>query len=175
VTVHHQDPLHLGCGHALLWHVQLDRSSGLLAGELALSWRYLLLSGGLWSMGLCLLPPMTSATSLKMEAGFRLRHLRPWGNHRRDLSSQRRNRRCGLSSRSILHPWCSCDRSEQSPHVVPPRSGEAEAPVPAGRHEDLLDGVPYHPCHGDEAPMRVEPMKVVLESPLLEERHRPLK
>jgi hypothetical protein len=56
--VHHQDPLRLGRGLLLWRHVWLDRSSGLLTGELASPWHYLLLSGGSPSLGLCSLPPM---------------------------------------------------------------------------------------------------------------------
>jgi hypothetical protein len=42
-------------------HMWLDRSSGLLGGELASPWRYLLLSVRLLSTGLCSLPLLTSA------------------------------------------------------------------------------------------------------------------
>jgi hypothetical protein len=69
--VHHQDPLCLECGLTPRLHVWLNRSSGLLAGELALSWLYLLLSDGLPSAGLCLLRPLMSMTSLEREADFR--------------------------------------------------------------------------------------------------------
>jgi hypothetical protein len=116
--------------------VRLDSKSGLLAVSLASLGRCLLLGGGLPSTGLrLLLPPphLTSVALLEREANIRLwcRHPR-WNYHR------------GLSNRSILHPWCGCDKSELSPHAASPRRGEAEAPLPAWRHEELLDGVLYH-------------------------------
>jgi hypothetical protein len=65
-------------------------------------------------------PHLTSVALLEREADIRLwcRHPR-WNYHR------------GLSNRSILHPWCGCDKSELSPHAASPRRGEAEAPLPA--------------------------------------------
>jgi hypothetical protein len=54
--VHHQDPLCLKHGLTPWWHVQLNHGSGLLVSELASPWHYLLLGGGLPSVGLCLLP-----------------------------------------------------------------------------------------------------------------------
>jgi hypothetical protein len=131
--VHYQDPLYLVCGLTPRWCLRLNRGSGLLVGELASPWCCSLLGGGLPSAGLHLLPPVTSVTSLKREAGFWPRRHRPWGNHRR-----------GLSGQSILHPWCGCDGSEQSPHTTLSGRGEAEAPVPTWHREDLLDGVLYH-------------------------------
>jgi hypothetical protein len=118
--VHHQDPLYLKCGLMPRRHVRLNRGSDLLAGELASQCCYLLIGSGLLSMSLHLLPSMTSMMSLKRDTGFRPRHHHPWWN-----------RRCGLNGQSVLHPWCGCDGSELSPRAMPPRRGEAKAPVPA--------------------------------------------
>jgi hypothetical protein len=57
---------------------------------------------------------------------------------------------------------------------VPLGRGEAGAPLFARSHVDLLGGILYHGSM-DNGPLRVKPMKVVLESFLLEERLRPLK
>jgi hypothetical protein len=51
----------------LLWRMWLNRGSGLLAGELASSWRCLFLSGGLPSTGFRLLLSMISMTSFDGE------------------------------------------------------------------------------------------------------------
>jgi hypothetical protein len=117
--VHHQDPLHLKCGLAPRRCMQLECGSGLLASELASQWRCLLLASGLLSTSLHWLPPVMSMISFKREANYRPGCRCSWGDRPR-----------GLSSQIILHPWCGCDGSEQSPHAVPPRRGEAEALFP---------------------------------------------
>jgi hypothetical protein len=113
--------------------MRLNHDNGLLAGELASLWRCLLLGGGLSSTGLRLLPPVTSVMSLEREVDFRPWHCRLRGNHHR-----------GLSGQSVLHPWCGFDGSERSPRVAPSRRGEAEAPLPAWRREELHGRVTYH-------------------------------
>jgi hypothetical protein len=123
--VHHQDPLCLVRGLVLQWHMRLNRGSGMLAGELVSPWRYPLLDDGLPSAGLHLLPPVMSVTLPKREDGFH-----PRGNRHHGWS--------------ILHPWCGCDRSERSPRASPSGTGEAKAPLPTCRGEELLDGVLYH-------------------------------
>jgi hypothetical protein len=90
--VHHQDPLHLVCGLVPRWRLQLNCSSVSVGSELASLWRCLLLGDGLRSTSLCLLPFVTSVTSLEREADFRPHHRHPWGNH------------ChGFNGRSALH------------------------------------------------------------------------
>jgi hypothetical protein len=130
---HNQDLLCLECRLTPWRHMRLNCGSGLLAGELALPRCYLLLDGGLPSVGLCLMPPLTSVTSLEKEGSFK-----PW-SHR-----PRGNCHHGLSGRSVLHPQCGCDLSERSPRVTPSGRGEAEAPIPAWRRKELFHRVPYH-------------------------------
>jgi hypothetical protein len=130
---YHQDSLCLEHGLVSWRNVRLDRGSGLLAGELASPWCCLWLGGGLLSTGLHLLPPLMSVTLLKWEASVRPWHHHPWWN-----------RHHGLTGRSILHPWCGCDGSGRSPYAAPPGRGEAEGPLPAPCHEELLDGILYH-------------------------------
>jgi hypothetical protein len=101
-------------------HTRLDRGSGLLVGDLASSWHCLLLGGGLPSVGLHALPLLMSVSLLEREVSIRPWRCHPWWN-----------RRHGLSGRSVLHLWCGCDGSEQSPSASPPRRGEDEAPLPA--------------------------------------------
>jgi hypothetical protein len=67
---HHQDPLHLKHGLLPRRCVWLDCGSGLLASELASSWRCLLLGGRMLSTDLHLLPSVTSMVSLDGEVGF---------------------------------------------------------------------------------------------------------
>jgi hypothetical protein len=113
--VHHQDPLHLGCGLAPWWRVQLNRSSNLLAGALASPWRCSSPGGGLPSMGLRSLPFMTIVMSLRREAGFRSWYHRPRGNYHH-----------GLSGRSVLHPL----------HEDAMRNSSAESSIMACRGVD---------------------------------------
>jgi hypothetical protein len=117
--VHHQDPLRLECRLVPWWCMRLDHGSVLLTSELASPWHCLLLDGGLPSTGLRLLPPLMSVALHGREAYIRPRCRHPWWNCRGDLSGQ-----------SILHPWCGCDRSGQSPCDVTPGRGVAEAPHP---------------------------------------------
>jgi hypothetical protein len=122
----------------------------LLAGELASPWHYLLLSGGLLSMGLCLLPLMASVMSLEGEVGFQLWSHRSQGNRHR--------------GRSVLHLWCGCDGSRHNPYVAYLERGAAV------RNSSVESSVMAH--RGDETPLRVEPMKAVPELSLLGERLR---
>jgi hypothetical protein len=55
----------------------LDRGSGLLAYKLASPWHYLWLGGGLLSMIMRLLPPLTSTTFLEGDAGIRPQRCHP--------------------------------------------------------------------------------------------------
>jgi hypothetical protein len=131
--IHHQDPLHLKCGLIPRRRMWLDRGGGMLTGELALSWHCLLLSCGMSSTSLDLLPSVTSMASLDREVGFRPWCHRPQGNHHHGL--------CGYS---ILHPWCGCGESERAPHAAPSGGREAEASFPGRCHEELLGGVLDH-------------------------------
>jgi hypothetical protein len=131
--VHHQDPLRHKRELVSWQHMRLDRGSGLLAGEHTSPWCCLGLSVGLPSTGLHVLPPLTRVALLEGEAG-----VQPW--HR----CTRWNHRHGLSCQSVLHSWCGCDRSGQSPCAMPPGRGEAEAPLPARHHEELLGVFFYH-------------------------------
>jgi hypothetical protein len=150
--VHHHDPLHLECWLASRRRVWLNCGSSLLAGELASPWCYLFLSGELPSVDLCLLPPLTSVTFLKRDAGFQL-----WRRHTRG------NRRCSLSGWSVPIPRCGCDRSEQSPmpHLLGEGRPKLPSPLGAMRNSSV------------ESPIMV-PMKRVPMSHLLGKRLRPL-
>jgi hypothetical protein len=53
---------------------------------------------------------------------------------------------------------------------MPPRRGEAGAPLPTWRSEELFDEVLYHGLPRGWRPLWVEPMKATPESPLLWER-----
>jgi hypothetical protein len=66
----HQDPLRLKCGQMPQWFVQLNRGSSLLVGELALPCHCLLISSGLQSTRLHLLPLVMSVMPLEREASF---------------------------------------------------------------------------------------------------------
>jgi hypothetical protein len=89
-----------------------------------------MLDVGLLSVGSSLLPLLKGVSSLRWEPG-----LRSWSN------GPQQNRRHGLRGRSILWPWCGCDRSWWQPHATPPGDGEAEAPLSARGYVELIGGV----------------------------------
>jgi hypothetical protein len=139
--------------------------SGLLSGKLASHVRCLLLSAGLSSAGLRALPLLTSMLLLRGEAGIQPWHRRSWWNYRHVLGG-----------RSVLHPWCGCDGSRRSPHVAPPRRGEARAPSPPlDVVRNSLAESSIIARRGDGVPLRVELMKTTPKLPLFEERRRPSK
>jgi hypothetical protein len=115
----------------LQWRMWSNHGRGLLAGEFASPWHCLLLSGGMPSTGLRLLPLMTIVVSLNREVGFWPQCCHTWGNHHH--------------GRSILHPWCGCGGSEWGPRVAPSR-GRAQ------RHEELLSEVLNHGSSWDRCP-----------------------
>jgi hypothetical protein len=117
--VHHQDPLRLKRGLMPRRHMRLDRGSRLLTGELASPWHCLLLSSGLLSIGLLLVPFLMSVVLLEREVDIWPRRYHPgWNRHR------------GQSGRSFLHQWCGRDGSGRSPHVMPPGRGRSKPPSP---------------------------------------------
>jgi hypothetical protein len=131
--VDHQDPLRLECGLVSWCCVLLDHDCGRLVDEIASSWRCLLLGSGFLSAGLWSLPFLMSAPLLRWEAG-----VRPYYHHPQWKCLNY------LSGQSILYPWCGCDGTRWSLCGVPPRRGEAGAPLPILCREELLSGVIHH-------------------------------
>jgi hypothetical protein len=113
--------------------MRLAHSSGLLVVELASLWCYLLLGGGMPSMGLSSLHLLTATSLLKRVVGIQSQRRQLGWNHHH-----------GLSGRSILDLWCGCDGSGRSPRAASPGGEEAEAPHPTRCHEELLGGVLSH-------------------------------
>jgi hypothetical protein len=138
-------------GFIPLWLMWLGHGGSLPNSESVSSLHCLMLSIEFLGAGSHSLPLAKGAPSFKGEADVRPRHRHPWWNHRR-----------GLSSWSVLQPWCGCDGSRQSPHVVP--SGRGGAFLFARNHVELLDGVPYHGPQRGGGSLRVEPMGVTSES-----------
>jgi hypothetical protein len=70
------------------WLMCLGCGSCLLVGELVPPLHYVLLGAGLPSVGLCSLPLLRCALSLKGEAGVQPRCRRLWWNRHHGLSGQ---------------------------------------------------------------------------------------
>jgi hypothetical protein len=131
--VHHQDPLRPERRLVLRWRIWLNSDSGLLADEVASSWRWPLLGCGMLSIGLRPLPFMTNVESLGGEVNFWL-----WHHHQQGKPHR------GLWGQSILHPWGGRGGSERGPRATPSGGRASEASFPNWCHEELLSGVLNH-------------------------------
>jgi hypothetical protein len=112
------------------WFIWLTCHDRLLTDELSSPLHCLALGVGLLSVGSCSLPLLKGVPLLgRVPSGL------PWheGPHR--------NCRHGLRGWNILRPWCGCDDGRWCPHIAPLRDEEAEAPLLARGHVELIGGV----------------------------------
>jgi hypothetical protein len=75
----------------------------------------------------------------------------------------------------VLQPWCGCDGSEQSPVLLLLGEGGPKLPSPLDIVRNSSTESSIMARRGVDAPLQVEPTKVVPSSPLLGERLRPPK